>query len=332
MDTKQVKVAIVGGGWFGNFHLENLLTMKNVQIVALCSKSENSLKLLSKKSPSSNSYLNYMKLLENELDLDAIIVCVPPNQHNNLEIEASKRKIHLYLEKPLGVSLEEVRLYEQAIIKSNILCSIGYQTLYNPCIDEIKEFLVDKKIGNVIVKWMGIMPQTAWWRKKQESGGQLHEQVTHIINILIYLFGDVSSAFSKCKKDIMTHIVDYDVEDVSTTILEFSNGILANVSCGCFIDENEGKSEISFEIYTDKGLVKYVWDTEMSFEYVNCSKKTYFSNDFHPIALRNFIDAVVCNDRSKIKCNYSEAMKTFLATYAANISMEQKKEIFTKDL
>ncbi len=137
MATNKVNVAIVGGGWFGNFHLENLQNMDNVVITAFCSRSEKSLQLLAKKSPSSNVYFDYRQMLKNELDLDAIIVCVPPNQHNNIEIEASKRKINLYIEKPLSVSLEEVRLYEQAIMKSNIFCSIGYQTLYNPCIDKI---------------------------------------------------------------------------------------------------------------------------------------------------------------------------------------------------
>lgn len=332
INTKTIKVAIVGGGWFGKFHLENLLTMANVKVVALCSTSNHSLEAISKLLPVANTYLNYLTMLDSETDLDAIILCVPPSKHHNLEIEAAKRGIHLYIEKPIGITLEEVTLCQQAIADSNIICSVGYQNLYNPYMEEIKTFLADKKVGTVVAKWIDTMPDAPWWRVKEQSGGQLHEQGTHLINLMIYLFGDVTSVFSKARKDMMTQIENNSVEDVTTSIMEFKNGILANITCGCFVDHSIGKSEISLEIYTDKGLIKYIWDDGVMLEDNNSILKMIFKNGHHKSAVKTFITAIETNDSSLIKCNYTDSLKTFQATYAANVSMEEHKEIFLNEL
>ncbi len=327
MKTNTIKVAIIGGGWFGNFHLDNLLTIEGVEVIALCSRTEKSVSTLKQKVPTAHTYTNYFDLFENEKDLQAIIICVPPHQHGTIEKEAAKRNIHLYIEKPISVSLDEVLSFEKAINESTIICSVGYQNLYNPCLDEIKKFLQDKKIGYVHARWIDSMPPPAWWRTKAESGGQLHEQATHLVNVLMYLFGDIHAVFSKPTPIVTQKVANCDVEQASVSTFTFSNGLVANVACGCFVDEKIGKSEIAIDLYTDKGIVSYGWLTDTTFLNANGTKTNSFIGLYHKESMQAFIEAIKTGDRSKIKCDYSFAKRTFIATHSANISMEKGKEV-----
>ncbi len=324
--SEKLKIAIIGGGWFGSFHLEMLLSIDTVEVIAVCSRTENSAKRLQEKVPQATIYTNYIELFNNESTLQAIIVCVPPDQHNGIELEAAKRSIHMYIEKPLCVSLSEALSYEKAINESGIICSVGYQNLYNPLLDEVKEFLSDKKIGYIHGCWIGNMPGPAWWRRKEGSGGQLHEQATHLINVLIYLFGDISSVFSKATTIVTQEIENCDVEQASSSIFTFHNNIVANVSCGCFVNEEEGKKEISITFFTDKGIINYGWDRNTVFANAKESLIKEYKGSYHRESIQGFIDAVMTNDKSKIRCDYSFAIKTFLATHAANKSMLSGKE------
>lgn len=324
---KKVKTAVLGGGWFGNFHLDNLITMPEVEVCAVVTTNLEKLKLLQKKAPQAHAYTTVQDMVSKEPELDSLIACIPPDRHENVEALVASHGIHLYMEKPLGVDLSQVRKNEEAIQNSGIITSVGYQTRYNPYLDKLKEYLSTQNTGVVVAKWFGIMPPTPWWRVKAQSGGQLAEQVTHMVDMLRYLFGDIQSAFSTSRTGLIQNVPNYDVEDASTTIYTFNSGLIATVNCGCFVDGTTNNSEITIEFYSAQGQAEYVWDT--SAKWGNKEQTTHYSfgNDFHYPALQTFIQAVQNKDSSLIRSPYSDGVKTFMATYAANESMQTGKVV-----
>lgn len=329
---RPVKVAILGGGWFGNYHLDHLLTMEGVEVAALATGNAQRLAGLSKKAPQAHTYSDQQTLLENEPDLDAVIVCVPPDSHQGIERQVAKRGIHLYMEKPLGVSLTEIRDCEKVIQESGIICSVGYQTRYNPCLTELKAFLRERKIGTAAANWIGVMPQTPWWRVKERSGGQLHEQVTHMIDLLRYLCGDVRSVYSAARTGLITGVPNYNVEDCSASVFTFECGLLVNVLCGCYHAADRERREARIQFFGDTGRAEYEWDQMARWGDCHEEKIVRFGDEFHYPALQTFIEAVRTGDASTIRSPYADAAKTFLATWAANISMETHREIFLNEL
>ena len=329
---KTIKIAIIGAGWFGNYHLDNINKMKGIEVSALVSTNKQRLIDISAKSPKANTYNNYSQMLENEKDLDAIIVCVPPDCHNDIELAAAKNKINLWMEKPLGISMETVNRNAKIIEESKIICAVGYQTRYNLLLDELKNKLNKSVVGSVNIKWFGIMPPTPWWRVKQRSGGQLAEQATHEIDLVRYLFGDVESVYSIARKDIINDVPNFDVEDSSSSILKFKSGLIATLQCGCFNIEAEAQDEIVIEIYGKDFSAIYRWDQSLTYKTENDTKTYYFGNEFHHIALETFLDAVRSGNPEKIKSPYSDAVKTFATTFAANKSMETGESVNVQNL
>ena len=329
---KKVKVGIVGGGWFGNFHLDNLLTMQEVEVVAFASTHLNKLASTMSKIPNAHFYTSHTELMDSEKELDAIIVCVPPDSHDGVEQMAAQRNVHLYMEKPLEVSLERVNENASTIKNSNIITSVGYQTRYNPICDKIKKTIGTQQVGSVVANWYGIMPLTPWWRIKERSGGQLHEQVTHIIDLLRFFFGNVESVYSQGRKGLIRNVPHYDLEDTSTSIYTFESGLIASINCGCFVNRDKGKSTIGFSIFSDKSTIEYVWDTKASFMEKNQEQTYFFGNDFHKPALQTFIKAIQTKDSSNILSTYDDAVHTFKTTYATNLSLSKNEVIHIKNI
>ncbi len=329
---KTVKVAIVGGGWFAHYHLMNLLKMEEVEVIAMATRRVETLDDVKEKIPHAHLYSSFHTLIENEPDLDAIVVALPPHAHDSIEIIAAKRGIHLYVEKPLGVDLESVSETNRVIKEAGIICSVGYQTRYNTVLQRIKDELITLKVGSAHGIWNGTMPPPMWWRDKGSSGGQLHEQATHIVDVFRFLFGEIVSVYSTGSMSLMDHIPHFNTEDVSMSIYTFSSGLIASIQCGCFVDEEKGVSTIGFSIYTDGATIEYEWDKKATIRSLKNEKSYLFGNTFHFTALHAFIQAIIQNDKSLVLSNYEDAYNTFQATYAANLSMKEKRVVFLNEL
>lgn len=331
---KKTRVAILGGGWFGQFHLDNFLKMDDVEVVAFATANQPRLAALSAKAPSARAYPDQVALVDGERKrgLDALVVCVPPDRHDGIEFLAAENHIHLFMEKPLGVDLTEVLACEKAIADAGIVCAAGYQTRYNPQADRLKAMAAEEEVGAVVAKWLGVMPETPWWRRKARSGGQFAEQVTHMVDLLRYIFGDVRAVYSSARTGLIRGVPNYDLEDASATTLTFASGLVATATCGCFVDGTEAASEIRIEMYGRRRRMFYEWDTLSGWENKRESHVNRFGNEFHFAAMRAFIEAVRSGDTSKIRSPYPDAVKTFKTTWAANVSMRTHAEVSVDSL
>lgn len=163
-----LRIGFVGAGWIANWHLEHLSKIEGTKIVCLCDVNKERVEVTTKKWKA-KSYTDYERMLK-EQDLDVLYICTPPFAHGDVEISAAERGIHLFIEKPIGLSLKEVKEIEIAIMKSKIVTSVGYQKRYEDTVDQIRSILKENTPGLFMGYWMGGMPSVDWWRRKEMSG------------------------------------------------------------------------------------------------------------------------------------------------------------------
>ena len=65
-----------------------------------------------------------------------------------------------------------------------------------------------------------------WWRQREKSGGQLVEQVIHMVDLMRFLLGDAASVYSLQRNLFHQDVPDYTVEDVSGTVIGFGSGAI----------------------------------------------------------------------------------------------------------
>lgn len=315
------RIGFVGSGTIARIHMKNLLEMEEVEIVSICDillgRAEKEAKKFNAKV-----YCDYKKMFDEE-KLDACYICVPPFAHSLIESLAAKKGINIFIEKPIGLNRDEAKNTEKIIKKNGIIVSVGYVFRYLDIVEKAKELLKGKKVALVCGKYFGGVAPADWWTIKEKSGGQIVEQTTHIIDLSRYLVGEIDMIFAQGYKHSMSNC-NYNINEASSINLHFKNKAIGCINSTCLLSGWFPKLEI---IAKNMHLKIYSLDTlkiitNGKTETINSKVDGYWEEDVI------FINSVKTKDDSKIKCNYSDALKTLIATLAANKSIESGEKIY----
>ena len=298
--------------------------MDNVEIVALVSSNKSKLVATGKKAPGAKLYSSYIDMFQSPEELQAVFICVPPDSHENIEFLAAEKGIHLYVEKPIALSLQRAQEVEHAINKAGIITSVGYHERYSETIENIKKYISTRQTGLVTGKWLGDIPGAPWWRRKERSGGQLVEQSTHIFDLLRYFFGEAESVYSRAVTGIINDVPNYNLEDASSTIITFKNGVSASVLTGCYFDQGLIQNGSGIQIYCKDSVIEYDWMKEVRYISNGIVETASAPDNSHYKAASTFIQAIQTKNVNLIKSTYSDSIKTLALTLAANDSMISK--------
>lgn len=145
--SNKLNIALIGAYGRGHAHW-NVLATQNV--VALCDVNEKHLALAAEKFPGAKHYVDWRECLDHK-GLDAVVVCTLDHTHAMIALWAMKRNLHVYLEKPLGVSVEEARLVRAAYLekKDRLATQVGTQRHANPNFNRVRELIRDGAIGEL---------------------------------------------------------------------------------------------------------------------------------------------------------------------------------------
>ena len=103
-----------------------------------------------KKGEPARLYSNYKELIH-AADVDAVIIATPDHWHAEMAIEAAKAGKHIYLEKPLSLTVAETHAVEQAVRENNVVFQLGHQNRQIESNFKAKE-IIDKNILGKITK------------------------------------------------------------------------------------------------------------------------------------------------------------------------------------
>jgi predicted dehydrogenase len=143
----KLNIALIGVWGRGLAHY-NALSGENV--VALCDVNELRLPEALKKFPGAKTYVDWRKCLEQK-DIDAVVCCTPDHHHAHIAMWAMNRDKHVYMEKPIALTVEETRLVRQAYLakKNKLATQAGTQRHAIPNFARVREMVRDGAIGEL---------------------------------------------------------------------------------------------------------------------------------------------------------------------------------------
>lgn len=317
MDGSIVRIGFIGTGGIAQAHLKRLLEISEAQIVALCDIDETRVRAVAEPLGAA-VYTNGTELIAAE-DLDALYICVPPHAHSDLEIRAAQKGIHLFVEKPVNLYLDKALQAAQVIQESGIMTQVGYSLRYRPPSIRLLEFLAGQEIGTAHVSRWGGLPGTPWWRRYDESGGQLVEMTTHQVDLLRWVMGEVESvsasySFGRLLRDEP----DVTVPDTQAVLLQFQSGASATVSTSCAL----GKAWHGGLEFVLRNARVSVHGDEIRIEPEGAYPLPPPPAETLGIDAA-FVRAVATGDRSLLRSPYEDGLRTLAVTLAANRSAEE---------
>ena len=149
-DGKKIKVGIIGCGWIAEAHLQSYLKCEDVEVVAFADLVPGKAEAFAKQNGvEGNYYLSDKELIDNEKDLDAVSICTYNREHAPCAIYALEHGVHVLLEKPMCVTLEEAVEICKAEKKSGKILSIGFQPRFDANMKMVKKICESGVLGKI---------------------------------------------------------------------------------------------------------------------------------------------------------------------------------------
>jgi predicted dehydrogenase len=142
--------ACIGVGGMGVGDLQNFLSHKQTQVVALCDVDANHLAKAKEMAPQARTYTDWRELLEKEGDkIDSVNVTVPDHMHFPIAHAAIKKGKHVYCQKPMCHDVAEVRRLAQAATQAKVVTQLGTQAASGTGDRMTVQFLREGVVGKI---------------------------------------------------------------------------------------------------------------------------------------------------------------------------------------
>ncbi len=234
------RIGIVGAGYIAGRHVDALSSLDGVQVVAVTDPQRERAEKLAARAegaaphgsarPATRVCDDAVAVLD--AGVDALYLCVPPAAHGRLEEEALARGVPLFVEKPLAPDLATAERIAARVEATGTPAAVGYHWRYLDTVERAATLLAEEPAQLVVGAWLDKAPGPPWWPWREQSGGQLVEQVTHLFDVARLLVGEVADVHAE---GVHSSRGPGDVQHATAAVLRFEAGAVGSFTSTCLL-------------------------------------------------------------------------------------------------
>ena len=326
METStKIKFAVVGFGNIGKRHVNIIEHNPETDLVAICDIKHGEYRGTNNEQiPFFNSLES---LLESGPDFDVLSIATPNGLHADHALAAIKAKKHVVIEKPMALRKADCEEIIFKALQVNRLVFCIMQNRFSPPANWIKTLIESGKLGSIYMAQIN-----CYWNRDQRyyrnsdwkgthslDGGTLFTQFSHFIDMMYWLFGDISDIQAIFRNFNHQNITEF--EDSGIVSFRFVNNGIGCINFSTAVWDKNMESSVT--IIAENGTVKISGQYMNEIEY--CHVKDYVMpelpptnppNDYgfytgsasnHEYVFENVVD--VLKGRTSIKTNALEGYK-----------------------
>ncbi|MCP4220896.1 MAG: Gfo/Idh/MocA family oxidoreductase [bacterium] len=255
--SKKIEFLLIGCGHIGTRHAGHI--SRQAELTAVCDIKEERAKALAE-IHSCRYYCDINRMLQKEKGFDVASICTPNGLHAQQTIDVLQAGKHVLCEKPMAISVFDCLRMMEAEKKAGKKIFIVKQNRFNPPVTALKELLHENRLGRICNVQLNCFwnrsadyyKESDWKGRKDLDGGVLFTQFSHFIDLLYWLFGDVSDVY--CMRKNFFHEGLIDAEDTGVVAMQFASGALGTVNYT--VNSYKTNMEGSLTVFGEKGTVK----------------------------------------------------------------------------
>jgi predicted dehydrogenase len=238
----RVRIAVAGAGLIGRRHIEEVNASDSADLASIVDPGPAGPELAEK-----YGVTLYQSLAESfDRDKpDGIILATPNQMHVDGGLECVAAGVPVIVEKPIGDSVESAIRLVEAGEQAGVPVLTGHHRNYSPIMAKAREIIQSGRLGPIVAvvgtalfyKPDDYFDENGGWRR-QAGGGPILLNLTHEVNNLLSLVGDIESVQATTSSSTR----GFPVEDTSAMIFRFANGAL-----GTFLLSDTAGSARSWE-------------------------------------------------------------------------------------
>ena len=327
--AQPLRVVVIGPGFIAQRHLEVLGSEPGADLVGILGRRPG------QADPDAarfggRPYHDLERMLDAERP-DAAWICLPPDQHGELELALVERGIHVFVEKPLAADLETPLRIVDAVRAAGVIAGVAYHWRAMDTLHEVEDAITDRPARLLTGHWHDSLPGPAWWQDERRGGGQMVEQATHLVDLSRHLLGEATVVAATADRHEHPDHPGMTVPDVSTAILRYHAGPVGAFTATCILG---GTSAQEIRLFAD-GLAITIRQQGVLYEDartkavtatdgftgsrlwgVTATRYVPTGNDPFRAENRAFLDAIRHGDSSRLFSSYEDAVSTHRLTCA----------------
>ncbi|MBO37150.1 MAG: oxidoreductase [Anaerolineaceae bacterium] len=350
-NDKILKIGILGAGPIAQFaHFEACRKARNAELYAICDVAEDLRERMVAIHRPQKVFHDYEKMLEDPA-LDAVIIAVADSFHVSAATRAIEAGKHVLVEKPVGISVDELESIREMLSQSGVIFQVGHMKRFDPGLVAAKNFIA-QEMGEMlamkawycdsthrysmtdavqpipIVSDQSIKPSLDPKTDKQKYYMLAHG--SHLVDTARYLAGPIESLRARFLEKFGAYCWFIDVN--------FENGGMGHLDLTVAVrmDWHEG-----FQIYGEHGSV--VGKTFNPWYFKSSEVECFYEKDqtykrvlgadahFYRLQVEGFADTILENAPQQ-GANFNDGMASIKAMLAIAQSVSSGETVYLKNL
>ncbi|MGA9213654.1 Gfo/Idh/MocA family protein [Kaistella sp.] len=257
MENK-VKIAILGYGHIGKKHVEMVSQNHDYELVALIDpkfKTEE----ISNSTPVPCFY-SLQDFIKSSIIADIVAICTPNGLHFEQAKTLIEEGIDVIIEKPITLNSVEAEELEKLALEKKVNIFPVMQNRFSPPALWLKDLIESEILGKIFMVQISCFWNRnnqyytidSWRGTKKLDGGTLYTQFSHYLDIMYWLFGDITNIKSKFADFNHSELTEF--EDSGIITFDFNSGGMGSFTFSTSVwHEN---LESSLTIIAENGSVK----------------------------------------------------------------------------
>ncbi len=205
-----MKVGVIGAGYWG----ANLVRVCHELGIldSVCDANEAAIATVAQRYPEVGLELEITSLLER--DIDAVVIAAPAALHAELALEAIAAGKHVFVEKPLSMSVDDAATVARAARAGGRTLFVGHVLLYHPAVQRMLGLIAEGAIGDV----RHVRSRRLSWGKVRVQENVWWSFAPHDIALVLEIFGgSPESVRGSTSAFVRPNIADFAYADLLWT-------------------------------------------------------------------------------------------------------------------
>ncbi len=235
---KIIRIGIVGLGRLGFKHAENITyATRYADLMAVCSIHGEELEKAKNHLKNPRCFTSFEAMI-NEAELDAVVIASSSDQHCDHAILALKKGLHVFCEKPLGISQEECSNVEKVVQECpNQVFMLGFMRRYDPSYRFAKQKIDEGFIGRpILLRSYSVDPESAIdgaLKYAAHSAGQFMDMAIHDIDLARWMLNaEPKSVYAIGGCYAHPEYAQYGDGDNVSALMQFDNDSMVFILAG----------------------------------------------------------------------------------------------------
>lgn len=248
-----INVAVIGAGSFAQaYHLPSLKKISSYNLRAIVTRTGSKAKKLAEEYGAEYCTTDYKEVLNDDC-IDLVLIATRHNLHAPIIVEAAKAGKHIFVEKPIALTLDDCKNLYKTITESNVNLTVGFNRRFAP-LAEIAKKLAEKRKNPLMMSYRinsSGMEKNHWINDPVEGGGAILGECCHFFDFCKWIVGyDPSQIYAEMISSTDGSTVNSN--NVIATI-KYIDGSIATIIYTTIGNSLFPKERI--ELFLDKGVV-----------------------------------------------------------------------------